>query len=492
MARLKVIHPRAAATSDGLSAGSDPPRPARKDSRWKGLATRLYRLAVIVVIIWLIQDLRSGLRARGDAPIKLEEARAFFPTATMLKPDDSPRMGQFVLDATGKQLGYVLHTSPVTDKITGYVGPTDTLVALDLQMRVLGLKIRSSQDTREHVGDVINDEYFMSLWNGQTWEEVARVSPREARVEGTSGASLTSLAIAEGLHFRFKQAQQELTATGLPLTIDWRSASTAEYVAFVRDAVSRIRWRWDDLGVLIIVAVALAFTFTRLKSVHWARRTFQVVLIGYLGLLNGQILAQSLLSGWTASSIPWQVAPGLVLLAAVALLIPWTSRRQIYCSHICPHGAAQELAGRISRRKLHLPRGLDRGLRWLPAMLILLVLVVTMLALPFDLADIEPFDAYLIQTAGTATITIAIIGLIAAIFVPMAYCKYGCPTGMVLSFVRSHGKADHFGRRDLAAGLMVLLVIGIYVKHDQINVAIRGEPPVFKQPSTNVKGMEDR
>jgi hypothetical protein len=44
----------------------------------------------------------------------------------------------------------------------------------------------------------------------------------------------------------------------------------------------------------------------------------------------------------------------------------------------------------------------------------------------------------------------------------------------VLSFVRSHGKADGFGRRDLAAGLMVLLVAGMYFNHDAIRTWITG------------------
>lgn len=43
-------------------------------------------------------------------------------------------------------------------------------------------------------------------------------------------------------------------------------------------------------------------------------------------------------------------------------------------------------------------------------------------------------------------------------FIPLAYCKYGCPTGALLEFVRSHGKADHFGRRDLAAALLLGLI----------------------------------
>jgi polyferredoxin len=196
---------------------------------------------------------------------------------------------------------------------------------------------------------------------------------------------------------------------------------------------------------------------------------FQLVLIGYVGLVNGQLLAQSIFGGWPAHGVPWQLAPGFLLLAAAALVVPWTSRRAIYCSQICPHGAAQELVGRITKRKWPLPRGVERGLRFLPLGLIAMTLVVTILNLPFDLAGIEPFDAYLIRAAGVATIVIAVVGLIAAVFVPMAYCKYGCPTGMVLSFVRSHGAADRFSRRDLAAAVLVVLALALYLRYDVLH-----------------------
>jgi len=113
-----------------------------------------------------------------------------------------------------------------------------------------------------------------------------------------------------------------------------------------------------------------------------------------------------------------------------------------------------------------IPRPLERGLRFLPLALIALTLTVTILNLPLDLAAIEPFDAYLVRAAGIATIVIAVTGLVAAIFVPMAYCKYGCPTGMVLSFVRSHGAADRFSRRDVAAALLLVMAAALYFKYD--------------------------
>jgi NosR/NirI family nitrous oxide reductase transcriptional regulator len=416
--------------------------------RMRSLALRLYRLAIVCAIVFIVHRHYARLRIDAGAEVTLDEIRPFFPAASKLDPDTSERRGLFVLDKTSNPIGYVLRTSPVSDEVKGYAGPTDTLLALDYPgMKVLGVKIRSSWDTKVHVKDVAADQYFMSLWTGKTWDEVAGLDPRAAHIEGVSGASLTSLAIANGIQHRFKAATEAANAKPPPPHL-----------------------RLHDWGLIAVIGLALAFTFVpHLRSRVWARRAFQVVLIGYVGFWNGQILAQSLMSGWSAGGAAWRNAPALALLMAAALIVPWTSRRALYCSQICPHGAAQEWIGRLTRWNVHLPKSLERGLRWLPALLIALVLTVTMWQLPIDLADVEPFDAYLIRTASLATIVIAIAGLVAAAFVPMAYCKYGCPTGMVLSFLRSHGKADVFGRRDIAAGVMVLLVVALYMGYGPVH-----------------------
>jgi NosR/NirI family transcriptional regulator, nitrous oxide reductase regulator len=442
-----------------LKVVQNPARPHRPGAlgRIRTLLPRLYRVGVIVAIVWLVRKQQVQLRFDTDRPIRVEEVHAFFPAATRLEPDASERAGLWVLDAKGNAIGYVLRTSPMSDKIVGYCGPTDTLVALTpdkANPKVVGIKVRSSLDTKQHVEDVIADESFMGTWDGKTWDEVAGMDPRAAGIEGVSGASLTSRAIANGIRHRF-------------------AASNEAAAAQVKASHEPMRASGRDIGLFIVIALAFAFTFTHLRSRVWLRRAFQLVLIGYVGFFNGQILAQSLLAGWSASAVPWRAAPGLALLAAAALIVPWATRRQLYCSHLCPHGAAQEWAGRLghrwTKRPVALPRGVDRGLRWLPPMLIGLVLFVTMEKVPFNLAGIEPFEAYLIRTAGAATIAVAVIGLVAATFVPMAYCKYGCPTGMVLSFIRSHGKADAFGRRDLVAGLLVLLSLGLYTWHAPIH-----------------------
>lgn len=409
----------------------------------------LYRLGVILAIVWIIHVHYLRLKIDGDKPITVDETRTFFPTAKKLVTDESQRLGLFVEDDSGNRLGYVLRTSPIADHIKGYQGPTDTLVALDAAGKVKGIRIRSSWDTKVHVHDVAIDEYFMALWTDKTWDEVAGMDPRTSGVEGVSGASLTSLCIANSIHYRFKKVK-EGSAARLPPP----------------------RFTWHDGALAGVIGMAMLFSFTRLRSYTWFRRVFQIVLIGYVGFWNGQLIAQSLFAGWSKTGLAWRLAPALALLAAAALIIPWTTRRALYCSQICPHGAAQELLGRITRKKWRIHGGLEAGLRCLPAALIALVIIVVMYQLPLDLASIEPFDAYLavkrIGAAGWAailmgaTVVIAIVGLLVSIFVPMAYCKFGCPTGLLLNFVRSHGKADHFGRRDWVAGLLVLMTLGLF------------------------------
>ena len=178
------------------------PRP----SHLKPVLLRLYRLAVIVAIVWIVHRHAARLRIDGDAPIRTDEFKPFFPTAAKLETDESDRHGLYVLDAHNTCLGYVLRTSPFADQIRGYSGPTDTLIAMGPDMRVIGLRIRSSWDTKEHVRNVAEDEYFMKLWNEKTWDQVAGLDPKAAGIEGVSGASLTSMAIANGIHYRFRQA----------------------------------------------------------------------------------------------------------------------------------------------------------------------------------------------------------------------------------------------------------------------------------------------
>ena len=415
------------------------------------IVLQLYRLGVLLAVVWLIRAHHTRLRVEGAAPVRVGEVAGWFTNAAELQLDLDARGGFHVLDQAGAELGYLIRTLPQADRIIGYCGITDTLVALDREGRVLGFKIRHSEDTKTHVGDVMSDRHFKKTWNGMTWEQVAGMDLKKAGVEGVSGATMTSLAVAEGIVHRFRVGQGELRPQSLRVGV-------------------------RDFGLVTVVTLGLWLTFTKRTGRERWRRWFQWLVIGYVGLLNGDLLAQSLLAGWAKSGVAWRMAPGLVLLAAAALAVPWTTKRPLYCQQLCPHGAAQEIVTRLAppRWRVQVPASLDRTLRWLPGVLLLFVLFVVMLPLDFDLAGLEPFDAYLIRSAGAATLAVAVIGLLAALCVPKAYCKYGCPTGALLEFLRARGVADKFERRDLAAGALLAATFLMHWQHTAIHQLIFG------------------
>ena len=191
---------------------------------------------------------------------------------------------------------------------------------------------------------------------------------------------------------------------------------------------------------------------------------WQLVLLGYVGLTAGSLLSQAMLFGWAEHGIPTSTGFGFVFLVMAAFVLPVTTRRNVYCTHLCPHGAAQQLLKNRLTYKVRLGRRLRALLRLLPALLLLWCLVVTMMGWGFSLVDIEPFDAWVFRVAGWATVVVAIVGLVASLFVPMAYCRFGCPTGALLEFLRFNGKADRWTVRDWIAVCYLVTAIAIIAR----------------------------
>ena len=399
----------------------------------KAVALQAYRLAVVIAVAWLIRDVAVRQRTQGDSPIRVEEIKGLLPEAATLRPDSSARDGLFVLDRSRREIGYVVRTQPQCNDIIGYSGVTDVLVVLDGGWKILGLRIHASDDTQEYVQNIALDRRFLKKWNDLTWDAAAALDLKAAGIEGVSGATMTSMAIARSVKARLQMGAGEL-AERPPLRLGWR-----------------------DVGMMVVVALAALMAFGRVEWRHRWKRPYQFALVIYVGFVAGDLVAMKLIAGWARAGLPWSSAPGLVLLVAAALLVPWATRRPFYCHHVCPHGAAQELLAhyRPKRWQVTLPASVIRGLEFLPLGLLALTLLVAMVALPFDLAGIEPFAAYGVRSAGWATLSVAVIGLGASLFVPQAYCRFGCPTGALLNFVRARGATDRFTRRDAVALIFV-------------------------------------
>jgi uncharacterized protein with FMN-binding domain len=372
-------------------------------------------------------------------PLTLDDVLQLFPDAAEFAADASDPAVVRVLNGSGDPLGWLLRTSPAADNVIGYQGPTDVLVAFSSSGVVTGLAVRRSYDNEPYVGYVRDDEYMRHLFDGLTPVELATSDLRSRGVEGVSGATMTSLAVARGI-FQAAAKQQERA----------------------RQQASPEKPRWSptllDFATVLVIVLGVVFCFVKARGETPWRLAWQGVVIGYLGLYQGTLLSQAHLVGWSQSGVP-EKAVGLIALTLAAFAVPMATKRNVYCSHLCPHGAVQQLALRWVRPRWQVPPRFKPLLAMLVPSLLVWCLLVGMLHWPYSLVDIEPFDAWVFRIAGGATLFIAIGGLAASCLIPMAYCKYGCPTGALLEFVRWHNKAERLTRGDFFA--VACLVVAI-------------------------------
>ncbi|MEZ6055324.1 MAG: FMN-binding protein [Planctomycetaceae bacterium] len=394
-------------------------------------------------------------------PPALEPVQVLFPTARKLIPLPSDPSRWEVRDGQGVVLGDILQTTPAAESLIGYQGPTETLVGL-VDDKIIGLAIGRSYDNEPYVTYVREEAYFLRYFNDKSLAEMGGLDLKEAGVEGVSGATMTSQNVADGVRLaaaRHVKKQQESAATQMALAEEAAASSWWQKLSRKWGAWSTVAWTARDYGTIAVTLLGLCVAFSSWRGNVWVQRAWRVVLIGYLGFINGDLVSQALLVGWAKGGIPWRVIGGPLVLTIAAFLVPITLKRNVYCSHLCPHGAAQQwLAGRLPWQWHPSPR-VRRCLEAIPAILLGVVVLVGMGAFTLSLVDIEPFDAYILRVAGWPTLGIAVVGLLASSMTPMAYCRFGCPTGGLLNYLRRHRRSDEITPADTFAVLLLLIAV---------------------------------
>ena len=168
--------------------------------RWVDLG----RLAVFVAIVFLIGDAHKEFVAQQAAqrqPLTIEQAKRFFPTVDSFLAKEGTLQ---VFDAGNTPLGRMTQTAPQSDASIGFSGSTNVLLAFGPDEKVVGLEILESGDTKEHLDAVLEDD-FLANFKDRTIEELGQ----GIAVEGVSGATLTSMAIAEGISARFGSSSEQ-------------------------------------------------------------------------------------------------------------------------------------------------------------------------------------------------------------------------------------------------------------------------------------------
>jgi hypothetical protein len=79
-----------------------------------------------------------------------------------------------LLDPSGETVGFCFQTSPASDTVIGFSGPSNLLIICDAKKTICGIELLSSGDTRDHVSVVRSDKVFWSQFVGKTLEELSQ------------------------------------------------------------------------------------------------------------------------------------------------------------------------------------------------------------------------------------------------------------------------------------------------------------------------------
>lgn len=121
-----------------------------------------------------------------------------------------------------------------------------------------------------------------------------------------------------------------------------------------------------------------------------------------------------------------------LLMVVVALVYPLVGKQGYYCANVCPFGSAQELAGKLSRRKLRVSPRLNKGLVMFKNVLWCVLMVLLLTGVWTAWIDYELFTAFLYSSASVWVIAAAVGFLVLSVWVPRPYCRFVCPTGCLI------------------------------------------------------------
>lgn len=290
-----------------------------------------------------------------------------------------------------KRTKTVRKTAAITDTIIrsadsgveGYNGP----VPVEIEIKdgvVASVKALDNEETPGFFKRVVEGGLF-ECWNGKSAAEGATM-----QVDGISGATYTSNAVIanvrEGLKIvaagkeivieepieeapsvkEGKAEEKTTTATGEKSVIQTAvvesekisevETTTTSTATIYKDTPTTVKeesgfkptWQW--IVSLAVVLCGLLLPIFIKKRIY---RNIQLAInVAALGFLTGSFLSYSLMVRFISHGIDdWCLSLTALIMLFAAFIMPLLGKRRHYCMWICPLGSAQELMGKIVKRK---------------------------------------------------------------------------------------------------------------------------------------------
>lgn len=393
------------------------------------IVNKILNYAVVAVFIFLIViNLTKGQEptANSQQPkfnfvLTLEDSRKYFPEADSVVLEN---VNSYNVYNDGDVVGKVVNTSPFSDEVYGYNSITPLTIYLDRDNKIFEVEICENRESRGYLNKVVNSGY-LDLWDGLTPKEAANHN-----VDAVSGCTFTSVAIEQSLQIRM----QELSKQESVFNLDWKLLA-----------------RQICIIVVTILATICFFNPAKTKIIRYVTLLLSIAILGFW---TNSLLSLALFYNWITNGISLAIQLPLLIIAALAILLPLFTKKSFYCQYLCPFGAAQEFVGGIGiKAKGKKSSALSPQLSVLSSqsmksiifnffavlrkVILLTLLIIVALGVGLDLSVVEPFPIFNYQSIGFGVAIFAGVILVASVFIKRPWCNYLCPTGTLLESIRN-------------------------------------------------------
>ena len=383
---------------------------------------RFLDIIIIVLLLWLVcthankflglgvermpepVQYKISFKEEASGSFTFDDVKAIFPDATYAAQNDQ---GLFEVTSNGKLLGYLASSSPYSDSVSGYMGPTPLLIGLDKDYIIYKVIALENNETPQFF-DVVKKK-LLDSWNGLRPSEVA-----DKKVDAVTGATYSSNGIIDTMKTRMAALSDSKPT---PAARDWRLIVS-------------------NICFLLLLAVSL-FGFFKPRLFGKWRIALLAASIVILAIWQGRMLSMAQFTVWLLNGIPMAAQWTVALLFLLSIALPIIFGRAYYCAWLCPFGSAQELLGMINKK--HKIRFVNTMLQWLQLIrtaVLFGVLLAMGMGLSFGFEDFEAFTVFHPSTAPKLALILGIISLLASLWLPRPWCRFLCPLGELLEVFR--------------------------------------------------------
>ncbi len=374
-------------------------------------------LVIVVLGILALANRHAYLESRerpadeAEAAVPVSQVQEVYPDAAEVADCDTRGEPCRVLDEEGELIARVIFSAGYVDDVTGYGGPVSLAIEVDDGETIRGLSLVDHSETASFVEDV-RDAELLASWDGLTIEEAVAHD-----VDVVTGATLTSRAIIETVRETLTHYVNDRAARADP--------DGSDLVLLVRQILT---------VVFLVPGTVAAF------SKEFRRRLETPILVAnviVLGFVARSLLSLSLFQGMILHGVNLATTWHLLVVLAVFAVVSIATGTNVWCTRICPYGSLQALVAKAGKgARLRLSGGVTRLLRRTRPLILAGAFVAAYASPGVDLAQIEPFAAFVLVGVPVAAFVIALTFLAISVVQPKLWCRSFCPTGMLLDTLR--------------------------------------------------------